>query len=562
MNFGAFAGGFAQGAEAGLRISKNIRELIREGKIDDLRQKGMEEAQGARTAAVNGMVTEAGDEKAVAPPKSGPVEPPTEPAVVVAPPAAASTGNPYDPGDTRADPQPVAASGLPPSVSTQSPSQEPAGASPPAAAGGASPAQTAPPVVAPGPVVQPTPQTTQAAAPASTAGVVAAGMPAPAVPVAQGGKFLVNGKGYATREEALKAADASAPSTLDFFMKTAVPKIQEAYLVQGDPAKADAWGTWAANKKNQQSMQEWSGMYRTAQMGDMEKAAEHAFKLYKSYDDGVTPLSKETVKDKEGNVTGFNVRLKNDASGEITAQFIDRKAMVEMGLAALSPDKMFEATYQRQNAADKAVLDAKIKRGEKAAEFQDNLTLKGAEADRIDQRWKDRDAAKLTQIDLTKKLDAANLGTKEKVQAQAKLDMLRDAGYTDQQINAMVPSIVGAGDHKKTTDPSERRALIASDLMKNDPTFSRLPVADRNKKVDEMMGVIYNDTAPSSAPGGKTPGTTTAATTPKAPAIGASGQPPSYVRDTMTGQVYRVDNGVRTPVGSPRAGPAGGMPAR
>jgi hypothetical protein len=328
-----------------------------------------------------------------------------------------------------------------------------------------------------------------------------------------------------------------------------VPKLQEEYIRQGDVAKAEAWSQWAQQKKNQATMKEWSSMYRAAQFGDMEKAADHAFNLYKNLDDGITPLSKETVKDKDGNVTGFNVRLKNEQTGAVTAQFIDKRALIEMGLQGLAPDKMFELTFKRQSEADKAAMEARIKRGEKAAEFKEKVVLQDRKDDRADVREIRKGQQKLSEISLTKQLEEANLGTKERAKVEAKVGMLSDAGYTDDQIKGMMPALVGAGEHKKTTDPNERRALIASDLVKNDPTFSRLPIEARNKKVDEMMGIIYGDTA---APAGKPV---------SAPAQPAGGQP-VYVKDKATGQIYLKQGDKLTPVQPKQAGPAGGMPAR
>lgn len=546
MNFGAFAGGFSGGFDNGVRQAKTIRDIIKERKLEDLRTQGMEEAKSARDAAVNGMVTT----QPPAPPSADTptpdkANPATQPPAVQAVPAPAPV--------TPAPMPPVGAA--PPGAGASSEGNageaEAMGAKPPSVSTQA-PAATETPPATTSSVAQPTPQT------AAAAGVPGAA-PAPAEkPVKMDGKFFVGGKGYATKEEAYKAADAATPSTMDFFMKTTVPKLQEAYVAAGDPAKAEAWGTWAATKQNQASMLEWSKMYRAAQMGDMEKAADHAFNLYKKMDDGITPVSKETVKDKEGNVTGFNVRLKNESTGEVVSQFIDKKGLIEMGLTGLAPDKLFEMTFKRQADADKAAMEARIKRGERVAQVQDNLIVKGYEADRADAREAKKGQQKLSEITLTKQLDAENMGARERAKAESKMEMLRGAGYTDEQINAMVPAIIGAGEHKKTTDPAERRALIASDLVKNDPTFSRLPVAERNKKVDEMMGVIYGDAAPkaaSPAPAPATPGT---------PAAAAPGKP-VYVKDTKTGEIFERRDGKLIPVkpGAPgQAAPAAGMPPR
>lgn len=530
MNFGAFGDGFTKGFNSGTQMAKSIRDIIKERKLEDLRTQGMEEARNARAQAVNGMISENSppEPKDPAEPKAG--APTAQPAATASPAPAPASLDDYLTTSPTASPDAAsaktAASSMPPSLSTQTP-----------AAGGL---------------------------PASTKADAAPVTPdkAPGMAAESPGGFFVNGKAYKTRDEAYKAADANAPSTMDYFMKNTVPKLQEEYIAQGDPAKAEAWGQWAASKKNQAAMQEWASMYRASQFGDMEKAADHAFNLYKRYDDGITPLSKETVKDKDGNVTGFNVRLKNDKTGEVTSQFIDRRAMVEMGLSALAPDKMFEVTFQRQSAADKAAADARVKAQEKRQEFQEKVILQDRKEDRADAREGVKGRQKLSEISLRGLIDKENMGEAEKAKANVKIDLLKQSGYSDEQIAAMVPAIVGAGEHKKTTDPTERRALIASDLVKNDPTFARLPPAERNKRVDEMMSVIYGDQ------GGQAAARPGAAPHAGAPAAGPSaGQAPVYVRDTKTGEIFKMENGKPVPIKpaagaapSPQAAPAAPKP--
>lgn len=700
MNFGVFAGGFAEGFERGQRIAKSIRETIRENRLEEMRQKAMDEANSAREQAVNGLITEnkeAVEKSAEAPvsesvkpstsgePSASPAEPEEKPAESAKPaasagstidaenakPATVSTGAVPDPA-TDANPvakglpvmkgegakvsvaetpnsaprifsiaaegakapgmvdvgtidlngrkilknpdgsistessmsinegkyeiliptiingqrvgeaeavehyrktgehlgifetpdaanayaealhqrqaqfygqpaEPVAApvqvgpaAGMPAaqdqrfpeaaqnangSPAPAAPAQSAMTAPPPAVAPvaavpQAAPAQAAAPAPAPAPAQAaaapaPAPAAPQSAAPAatpapapatapsSTQGAVAAtGMPTaqePAKPVKIEGKYVVNGKGYATMAEARKAAEAAVPTTMEFFMRKGVPKIAEEYVRQGQPEKAEAWMKWSETSQNQASMREWSSMYRAAQMGDFEKAADHAFKLYQRYEDGITPLSKEIVKNKEGEVTGFNVRLKNDKTGEVTSQFIDRKAMIEMGLAALSPPQMFEAMWKRQTEVDKVAAEAKIKANERREKLQDDLTREKYKEDRADARQDRRNEQRVSEITLKSQLDASNAGAQDRAKAENKMRMLREAGFTDEQINGMVPAIVGAGDHKKTTDPTERRALIYSDLTKNDPTFSRAKKDDQDARVEQAMKVIYGN---------------------------------------------------------------------
>lgn len=440
----------------------------------------------------------------------------------------------------------------------------PAPAAPQAAAPAAEPAQAAP-AAAPAPAPAPAPSSTQGA-------VAATGMPAaqePAKPVKIEGKYVVNGKGYATMAEARKAAEAAVPTTMEFFMRKGVPKIAEEYVRQGDPAKAEAWMKWSEAAQNQASMKEWSAMYRAAQMGDFEKAADHAFKLYQRYEDGITPLSKEVVKNNNGEVTGFNVRLKNDKTGEVTSQFIDRRAMIEMGLAALSPPQMFEAMWKRQTEVDKVAAEAKIKAQDRREKLQDDLTRDRYKEDRADARQDRRNQQRVSEITLKAQLDASNAGAQDRAKAENKMRMLREAGFSDEQINGMVPALVGAGEHKKTTDPTERRALIYSDLTKNDPTFARKTKEEQDARVEQAMKVIYgnNDGQPAGQGAAGQSGAGQQPAPAKTGNAAFDNAPEGAVFKDKAGNIYRKQNGqpvmVQQAGGQQAAQPAAnGMPPR
>lgn len=316
----------------------------------------------------------------------------------------------------------------------------------------------------------------------------------------QARKFAVGGQEFSARDEAMAAARKKAPSVMDFMGKTLVPRMQEAYIAQGDVEKAEAWGQWAEQRQSKKAMSEWAGAWRAASMGNIEKAADHVFNLYKTYDDGITPLSKEVVKDKDGNVTGFNVNLKVDETGEERTQFIDQKALTEVGLAALAPPKMFEMQFQRQQAADK-------QRAEQAAEI--------AKEGRADTREISKDARKesadirkdarqqgyaLEKLSIEKQLEAAGSSNKVKKDIEAKVEFLRNSGYSEDFIRGALPGILGVGDYKKATSPEEARRLAHSDRMKSDPMYSRKPADEQQRILDQDMKLIFGGMNPQAAP--------------------------------------------------------------
>lgn len=474
MNWGGFAGGFAQGFNNGVSMGKTIDTVMKQKKIDDVRAQGLAEAQAARAAAVDSAIQ-----------------------------------------DNSQAPQPAATMGV---TGQPSPSVSPAPAAKPQASAMAEDPMTADKPVAAKPIApqdedrpitrsrvlaeQPTITPNAQPAPASQAKTTApqAGLP-----------FVVGGKGYATREEARAAAEKAAPDVMQFMSKTLVPKMQQVYMEQGDIEKAEAWGKWAEDRESKAAMKEWAGAYRAAQIGNFEKAADHVFELYKRHDDGITPLSKETVKDNAGNVTGFNVRLKRDATGEEYSQFIDKRTLTEMGLSALSPQAMFEATFKRQQEADKAAMESAAAQAKEDRQFRRDIykddrnfgqqkELKKIESDAALAREERQQDNALERMTIEKQLDAANTSSKIRREVGAKVDALRSAGYSEEFINGALPAILGVGDYKKATSPEEARRLAHSDRMKSDPMYSRKSAEEQKKILDQDMQLVFGGMKPTATP--------------------------------------------------------------
>lgn len=505
MNWGGFAGGLGQGLDRGMAMGERINELMKKRKIDEIREQGMKEAQAERQQTISDMVKDKG-----------------------------LPGNQPAPAD----------------ISMQQAGTEMTpGYEAPTQARGA-PAQTIPidgPGATPGAPLITTPdgQPLPDQAPQQPNTPAVQSMLDAQAPSAMK-RYSVGDKSFDTVEEANAHARKTAPSDTDFFMKNAVPKIQNAYLEQGDIDKAEAWGKYVKDKQTQKNMDTWASAFRAAQSGNMEKAADHIFELYKQYDDGITPVSKEAVKDKAGNVTGFNVSLKNDETGEVRAQFIDRRALTEMGLSALSPPAMFEQQFKRQTAVD----SARAKYAEDA--YNDQRTadrqMANEKARAADKAKEDaasderRHTNKLEELTVEDQIKSAGVGKAEQAKITAKVKALRGAGYDDEQLNGMMPALVGVGDFKKRTSPEEARRLALTARLR-DPIFARKPASEQAAIVDQDMTMVYG-TKPANKPaapaGGLPSSTIVTPTAPSAPAV--PGQRPKGVPvyDPTTGQmIYR-----------------------
>jgi hypothetical protein len=466
MNWGGFAGGFSHGFNSGVSMGKTVSEAIKQKKLDDVRAQGIAEATAARDQAAAASVTENG----IATPATA-ATPPTDINSTPAPAPAAATPPPVDStlaGDpmTADQPQPAAPAPAAPQAAS-------APAEPPAAATTASPA--------------------------------AAGMPMAKKP------FSVGDKGFDTREEALAHAQKNAPPLMDYMTKTMVPKMQEALVAQGDIEKAEAWGKWAKDKDNERHMATWAKAKTAFDNGDIEGSVKHLNALHKDYDDGLTVVSQEAVKDKAGTLTGYNMKIKSDATGETRVQFVDPQTLVNMGLQTLSPIEMFNKSYATQTAASALAAKARIdaQNDERTAKRQEAADVrKDARQEQIDIRREGREGRiadrqhgyKLEELTTAEQLKEAGVTSGEKAKLQAKIDLARQNGATPEDIKTMIPHLIGAGEYKKTTDPTERRALVAADLVKNDPSFARADATAQNKKVDQMMSVIYGAPAAKAAP--------------------------------------------------------------
>lgn len=479
MNWGGFAGGFSQGFNNGVNMGKTIGDAIKQKKIEDVRAQGIAEATAMRDKEVADSVKDNG--------AGAPATEATQPT-----PANTQTESSATPVET----YPVEA----PKVESV-----PAGSYP--AAGD--------PMAAGQPIVAPTAAAPVAASPASP--VALQGSPdapkltSPMEARAAKKRYSVGDASFDTAEEAHAHAAKSAPSVMDFMGKTLVPRMQEAYIAQGDLEKADAWGKWSKDKKNEKKMEDWGAAFSAAQSGNFEKAAKHVFELYKSYDDGITPLSHETVKDKSGNVTGFNVRLKTDATGEERTQFIDKKTLTEMGLSALSPQAMFEQVYKAKAAADtlsaKAAIDAqndeRTAKRQEAADVRKDARQEAADIRRENRelgRAKVQHGYKLEELTTAEDLKAAGLVKGEEAKVQGKINVLAKNGVSPEAIKELIPHMVGGDSFKKATTQEEARRLLHTERVK-DPMYSHKTPVEQAKIIEADMATIYGTTA--AAPGSK-----------------------------------------------------------
>lgn len=416
FNFGSFGGGLSTGFQNGVNMGKSLQQIARERGLQEIRDKGMAEAEAQRASAVQGMIKEGGTTGEQ--PTSGPIDtstpkvetPPTDAAAVS---AASPTANP-----DAAAANTAASSGAPASPA--------AAASPTASPDAAGAATAAPSVSTQAPAAKPVVQATPSQAVAATG-----------VTQKPSGKFSVNGQSYDTREQAVAAAEKAAPSATDMFMKNTVPKLAAQYVINGEPEKAKAWTDYADSVNGKRAIKDWSAAYTAP---DFDTAATRFGKYYTDHvNDGVDYTGHKMLTKEDGTQVAV-VMLKDKATGKTTEMEMTREKMLALG-GANNPQKLFETEQAKQAAAEKMKYEAKLRNQNRRDDFEDKRKLENEKQDRIDER---------------------------------------EAGKTTS---------------KKTTDPTERRALIRSDEMKNNPKFARMSPEEQNKAIDAAMETVYGKDA-------------------------------------------------------------------
>ena len=509
MNWGGFAGGFSQGFNNGVNMAKTTQQIIKDRKISDLQEKGMEEANAsveAERARRIGAIKEIG-----VPDPSEAQKPAAAPMV-----------------KTEQDAAPAAAT--PTAVSATTPAATPSSITPSAAA-----------PITPGATVQPTPQATpQATQPTDAAKTPQASVtqPTPQATVSAIGvpgakpRFSYGGKEYDTREQAITAAEKDLPNAMDSFIKTSGPKIAQQYIANGQHEKAEAYMKWVDDSKSRRAIKDWASAFVAP---DFDTAVTRFGKFYTDHiDDGVDYVGhKMLTKDNGAQVAVVTLKDKN--TNKPIEMELTRDKMLMLG-AANNPQKLFEMEQTKQADAEKARYQHALKAEERRQTRRDNFELKQYEADRQDR---------------LKQYEADRQDRREDKKARNKIDEIA--------FGHEMEAVFGSK-YKKTTDPKERAALIQSDLIKNDPKFPRMTPEEQRSAIESRMKILddvasrYNEDG---TPKGQESQSSAVAT---APMKFDPKYPVKYEKGT--GKPFHFINGKYVPIDGVIPPQAGGVPKR
>lgn len=154
-----------------------------------------------------------------------------------------------------------------------------------------------------------------------------------------------------------KAKEASA-SFLSNYLKVGVPKMVNYYLSTGQMDKAQAFDKWAKDAKNQNAMSLWAAGVHAAAIGDENGMMDNLGQYYNSFDDGLSLVRDEShiVRDDKGNMVGAEITFVDKDGAKHTQTFHGAEDLMQQGVYALAPEKMFEVMYEQGKAADAAKL--------------------------------------------------------------------------------------------------------------------------------------------------------------------------------------------------------------
>lgn len=330
--------------------------------------------------------------------------------------------------------------------------------------------------------------------------------------------------------DAQKNTDGQIDNVLNYYRQNTVPKLQQFWISQGDPAKATAFGKWAEDANVQQGMRYSAGMLRAAQLGDPQGVMDNLVKAYNQpgyFEDGMSAVKASLRTDKDGNAAGMDIVLKNNKTGEETTHtFNSMKDVYQTAMLFGQPDQVFKYGMEQIQAGDKAAVEmAKENR-----DFQrDNVKAERDQNYRLE--------AQNNQAQLTMARDAnksKNPNANKKVQdAQATIAFLKENGATDDYIRSNLPGILGLQNRNR---PASSRI---DDYIKmrsdNDRQFRSKSLDDQIKEAQSYIAAVDKQTGEGAG--------ITLGTTPAVPQNAqTNGQQPQQgggvlFLDTKTGQI-------------------------
>lgn len=156
--------------------------------------------------------------------------------------------------------------------------------------------------------------------------------------------WKVGEKTFADEKQARSAAEVEAGSHLDHFLRVAAPKISEQMVASGRVKEAQAFQAWIKDGQVQEGVKSYAQAVKAAHMGDPEAFADNLTKAFNNngyFADGRTAKAK-ALKDKDGNITGMDLTIRDPSGKETTERFDSMEDVYRLGIQFMSPQAVFE----------------------------------------------------------------------------------------------------------------------------------------------------------------------------------------------------------------------------
>ena len=249
-------------------------------------------------------------------------------------------------------------------------------------------------------------------------------------------------------KEAQENTDGAMDNVMNYYMQNTVPKIQQAYLANGDIKTADAFGKWVQDANVQQGMRYGAGMIRAAQNSDPQGVMDNMVKLYNQpgyFEDGKSAVDAKIINGDDGKPSGMAITLRDNKTGkDETHNFNSMKDVYDLAMQFGQPDQVFKYGMDQIAAGQKT--EAEI-----AKEGRDwQRTLTGKQIDQNNKMEVDNNQSQLRQAEETAKL--RNPASNKKVaDATATIAFLKANGASDEYIRSNMAGILGIENRSRPT---------------------------------------------------------------------------------------------------------------
>ncbi|AEY69615.1 hypothetical protein PEp14_00026 [Erwinia phage PEp14] len=299
--------------------------------------------------------------------------------------------------------------------------------------------------------------------------------------------------------------DGQTDNVLNYYMKNTAPKLQQHWLETGDVTKAEAFGKWIQDTNVQQGMRHSAAMMRSAMTGDADGFAKNLVAAYNQpgyFDDGFEATSANVTRDAKGNAAGMVVKLRNQRTGEETEHtFNSMEDVYKMAQAFSSPDAVFSHGMKELESAQAARSkiaeeNRQWDRTVAGKQLDHGYRVQEKSADQDFQLQRDNNSSQLRQAEETNKARTGAGSTKMR-DAQATISMLKANGWSDDDVKANLPSILGIENRSRPV--SSRIDDYVKMMGANDPKFLRL---SQDEQISQARAYIQKVDSQSAGPGG------------------------------------------------------------